>query len=265
MRHWSNHSKEPFNAMNKSRRTLISAALAATVLPAAALPGPRIRGVSFDGIALFDPRPVEAMVREILGERTPAFMALWRSRQFEYTWLRTVIDRYADFAQVTGDSLAFAERTLGVNLGDAARQRLVRAFFELRAWPDVKPALEELARRGYRTAIVSNFTLPMMQNALRDSGLMGLVESTLSTDRVRVYKPDPRTYAMATEALELRREEILFVAFAGWDVAGAKAFGHPVYWANRAGGANEELGVAADFTAKDLSGLGGWLSEHGGL
>jgi len=251
--------------MNKNRRTLLSAALAATVLPAASMPGPRIRGVAFDGIALFDPRPVEAIVREMLGERTAAFMASWRSRQFEYTWLRTVMNRYADFAQVTGDSLAFAERSLGVSLGEAARSRLVRAFFELRAWPDVKPALEELSRRGYRTAIVSNFTQQMMQNALRDSGLVGLIDSTLSTDRVRLYKPDAATYSMAVEALELQRGEICFVAFAGWDVAGAKAFGHPVYWANRAGSVNEELGAEPDFTAKDLTGLGAWLAEHGGL
>lgn len=251
--------------MNNTRRTLISAALATAVLPATSKADARIRGVSFDGIALFDPRPVEALVRETLGERTPTFMALWRSRQFEYTWLRTVMGRYADFAQVTGESLAFAERALGVSLGDAARNRLVRSFFELRAWPDVKPALEELLRRGYRTAIVSNFTQEMMQNAMRDSGLVGLIDATLSTDRVRVYKPEPAAYSMALEALELRRGEICFVAFAGWDVSGAKAFGHPVYWANRMGGVNEELGVEPDFIAKDLAGLGPWLSGHGGM
>jgi len=251
--------------MNKSRRTLLSAALAATVLPATAVPAPRIRAVAFDGIALFDPRPVEAIVRERLGDKAAAFMSLWRSRQFEYTWLRTVMSRYADFAQVTADSLAFAEKSLDAPLGDATRDRLVRAFFELRAWPDVKPALEELMRMGCRSAIVSNFTDAMMQNALRDSGLVGLVEATLSTDRVRAYKPDARAYALAPAALETRREDICFVAFAGWDVAGAKAFGHPVYWANRMGAAVEELGVQPDFVARDLTKLAGWLSQRAAL
>jgi len=246
--------------MDKTRRNLLSAAIVASVfLPAASAPASRVRGVAFDGIALFDPRPVEAIARELLGEKTPAFMALWRARQFEYTWLRTVMNRYADFARVTSDSLRFAEKTLGVDLGDAARERLVRAFFDLRAWPDVKPALEELRRRGYRIAIMSNFTETMLRNAIRNSEIGGLIDATLSTDRVQVYKPDARAYATSLEALGLAREEICFVAFAGWDVAGAKAFGHPVYWANRMGSANEELEVQPDLVAKDLSGLPAFL------
>jgi len=245
--------------MNPSRRSLISAALVATAFPAMRTPASSLRAVAFDGIALFDPRPVEAMARETLGDRTAAFMALWRMRQFEYTWLRTVINRYADFAQVTADSLRFAEKTLGVSLGDPTRDRLVRAFFDLRAWPDVKPVLEELRRLGYSTAIMSNFTEAMLTNAIHNSGIDGLIDATLSTDRVQVFKPDARAYATAPAALSLPREQICFVAFAGWDVAGAKSFGHPVYWANRLGAMNEELGLQADFIAKDLAALPGFV------
>jgi 2-haloacid dehalogenase len=246
--------------MNQSRRSLICAALAATALPAAPAPASSyLRAVAFDGIALFDPRPVEAIARETLGDRTAAFMALWRTRQFEYTWLRTVMNRYADFAQVTAESLLFAEKTFGVTLGDHMRDRLVRAFFDLRAWPDVKPVLEELRRLGHATAIMSNFTETMLKNAIRNSGIEGLVDATLSTDRVQVFKPDARAYATTPAALSLPRERICFVAFAGWDVSGAKAFGHPVYWANRLGAMNEELGLQADFIAKDLTALPGFV------
>jgi len=245
--------------MNKSRRALVSAALAATAFPAMPATASYLRAVAFDGIALFDPRPVEAMARETLGDRTAAFMALWRARQFEYTWLRTAMNRYADFAQVTADSLRFAEKTLGVSLGDLARDRLVRAFFDLRAWPDVKPVLEELRRLGYSTAIMSNFTEAMLGNALHNSGIERLVDATLSTDRVQVFKPDPRAYATVPATLSVAREQICFVAFAGWDVSGAKSFGHPVYWANRLGAMNEELGLQADFIAKDLTDLPGFV------
>jgi 2-haloacid dehalogenase len=247
--------------MNMSRRNLITAALAAAVLPAFPAAAHRVRAVAFDGIALFDPRPVEAIARDLLGDKTTAFMTLWRTRQFEYTWLRTVLNRYADFAKVTEDSLRFAEKSLGVSLGDAERERLVRAFFDLRAWPDVKPALEELRRLDYRTSIMSNFTETMLRNAIRNSEIGGLIDAVLSTDRVQVYKPDARAYATSLEALSLQREEICFVAFAGWDVAGAKAFGHPVYWANRTGAAVEELGVQPDFIAKDLTALPGFLQS----
>lgn len=247
--------------MNRSRRNLISAALAAAVLPPVSAPASRVVAVAFDGIALFDPRPVEALAREALGEKTAAFMNAWRLRQFEYTWLRTVMSRYVDFARVTEDSLRFAEKSLGVNLDGAARERLVRAFFDLRAWPDVKPALEELRRLGYRTAIMSNFTETMLRNAIGNSELGGLVDVTLSTDRVRAYKPDPRAYATTLEALGSTPEQVCFVAFAGWDAAGAKAFGHPVYWANRLGAPVEELGAAPDFIAKDLAGLPRFLQS----
>lgn len=242
--------------MDMSRRNLLSAAIAAAVMPTLpAAAGARIRAVAFDGIALFDPRPVEAIARDLLGEKAAPLMALWRTRQFEYTWLRTVMNRYADFAQVTAESLAFAATTLAIDLDETARQRLVRAFFDLRAWPDVRPALEALRRLGYRTAIVSNFTDAMLQDAIRNSDVASLIDATLSTDRAKAYKPDPRAYAMSLEALSLSREEICFVAFAGWDASGAKAFGHPVYWANRAGGAVEELGNRPDYIAKDLTRL----------
>lgn len=247
-------------AMDPNRRNVMAALAAAALAPAIAAPQPRIRAVAFDGIALFDPRPVDAIAREVFGEKAGELSALWRTRQFEYTWLRTVMNRYADFAQVTSEALAFAARTLKLELGEAARERLVRAFFELRAWPDVKPTLEQLRRDGYRTAVMSNFTGAMLRNAIAASGIEGLVDATLSTDLVRAYKPDARAYATALDAFALTREEICFVAFAGWDVAGAKAFGHPVYWANRMGAAVEGLGAQPDHTARGLEALPEFLA-----
>ena len=247
--------------MNPRRRLLLAGLAAAPFAQAASVPGARIRAVAFDGIALFDPRPVEAIAREIFPQQARELMALWRARQFEYTWLRTLMNRYADFAQVTEESLVFAARTLGIALDAAVRQRLVHAFFELRAWPDVHDALLELRRDGYRVVVVSNFTAEMMRGAIERSDLRELVDAALSTDLVRAYKPDPRAYAMSLTALGMSREEVCFVAFAGWDAAGAKAFGHPVYWADRAGSAAEELGVPADRVARDLAALPDFLAQ----
>ena len=250
--------------MNRHRRYLLStfaaASLARAVTPTQAAP---IRAVAFDGIALFDPRPVDAMAGEIFGERSRELVALWRARQFEYTWLRTVMNRYGDFAQVTEESLAFAARTLDLPLDAAGRKRLTNAFFELRAWPDVKPVLSQLRRGGYRTAVMSNFTEAMLRNAIANSGIAGELDAVLSTDIVRAYKPDARAYATAVDALRLPRDRIAFVAFAGWDVAGAKAFGHPVYWANRAHAAVEELGEAPDHVAPNLIALPEFLRTRG--
>ena len=115
--------------------------------------------------------------------------------------------------------------------------------------------LRRLRAKGIALAFLSNFTAPMLEAAVRNSGLGGLFTQHLSTDLVQAYKPDPRAYAMALDAFELARDEIAFVAFAGWDVAGAKWFGYPTYWASRAGAAADNLGVAADAVGPDFSGL----------
>jgi 2-haloacid dehalogenase len=187
-------------AMRAQRRTFMGAMLAAGMAPAiAAVPG-RMKAVAFDGIALFDPRPVDAMVQSMFPEKGRELAALWRTRQFEYTWLRNSMGRYADFAKVTEDALAYAAHAVKVDVPIDARQRLVAAFHELRAWPDVPAALAKLRQGALRLAIVSNFTPAMMRGAIRASGLEGLFDATLSTDLARVYKPDPRAYALAPKA-----------------------------------------------------------------
>jgi len=106
-----------------------------------------------------------------------------------------------------------------------------------------------------KLVFLSNFTAPMLDAAMRNAGLGDLFEPHLSTDLVEAFKPDPRAYAMAPRTLGLAREEIVFVAFAGWDVAGAKWFGYRTYWANRVGALPDNLGVGADETANDLTSL----------
>ncbi len=107
---------------------------------------------------------------------------------------------------------------------------------------------------------LSNMTEHMLRNGLQQAGLEKEFTAILSTDAIASYKPDPKTYALAVDKLGLAKEEILFVAFAGWDVAGAKWYGYPTFWVNRAGSPNEELGVMPDASSKDLMGLISHLS-----
>jgi 2-haloacid dehalogenase len=122
----------------------------------------------------------------------------------------------------------------------------VDAFFELKTWPDVIPALTTLRDTGVRLAFLTNLSPTMLQGCISASGIKGLFEHALSTDAIRSYKPDPRTYQLGVDAFALHVEDILFVAFAGWDAAGAKSFGYPTFWLNRLGLPREELGFAAD-------------------
>jgi 2-haloacid dehalogenase len=179
----------------------------------------------------------------------------WRTRQFEYTWLRTVAGRYADFWQVTEDALVFAAKDLKVDLDSQRRARLMNAYLELKAWPDVPQALKSLKAAGIRLALLSNFSRRMLEAGIKNAGLDGMFEQLLTTDEVKQFKPAPGAYQMAVDALGLKRETIVFAAFAGWDASGAKWFGFPTVWVNRMNSATEELNVLPDLTCSDLSGL----------
>src|SRR5215468_10242757 len=179
----------------------------------------------------------------------------WRNRHFEYAWLRTIAERYADFWQVTEDVLIFAAKVLKVDLRAEHRERLMQAYLKLPPWPDVVPALRTLKEAGFRLAFLSNFTPHMLEANIRNGHLDGVFEHSLSTDTIRSYKPAQHAYRMATEAFRLNREEILFVAFAGWDAAGARAFGYQTFWVNRLKLPAEELGETADAAGDSLADL----------
>ena len=128
-------------------------------------------------------------------------------------------------------------------------------YLQLEAWPDAPQALKELRRTGARLAILSNATPAILDAGIRRSQLGGVFEHVLSTDTVQSFKPAPRAYRLAVDAFGVSRSRILFVAFAGWDAAGAKAFGFPTYWVNRLNLPMERLGVRLDGTGRDLADL----------
>jgi 2-haloacid dehalogenase len=231
-----------------------AAALSAEPL-IAAVPGDKIKAVAFDGLAVFDARPVAALAERVFPGRGEEINALWRTRQFEYTWLRTLGRQYADFWQVTEEALVFSCKSLKLELTRADSDLLMQSYLELKAWPEALAALKELKASGLRMAFLSNFTAAMLDRAVKNSGLEGIFEDHLSTDRVRAFKPDPQTYRMALSAFGLRKEEIAFAAFGGWDAVGAKWFGFPTFWVNRAQVAGEELGTVPDVAGKDLNDL----------
>jgi len=240
-----------------TRRSLINSATtgATTRLFLASTRVARYRAVALDAFAILDPRPIAARAEEVFPGKGSLLTDLWRARQFEYTWLRTITRTYVDFRQITEDSLAYAANALALDLSTEKKRRLLQCFWEFKAWPDALPALQRLKAAGVRLVFLSNFTTAMLTSAVRSCGLQGLLEPHLSTDRVRVFKPDPRAYHMAVDALNLRRDEIVFGAFAGWDAAGAKAFGYPTFWVNRMKQPVEELAFPPDAIGQSLDEL----------
>jgi 2-haloacid dehalogenase len=214
-----------------------------------------LQALVFDGFAIFDPRPIARRCEALFPGRGAELMTLWRTRQFEYTWLRTLGARYVDFLTVTDHALTFALAALELELGASDRSALMGEFMRLSPWPDVVATLRELRARGVRLGFVTNFSHPMLASLLRSTGLDSSFEHPLSTDLAQAYKPDPRAYQLAERAFALKRERIGYVAFGGWDAAGAKWFGFPTYWSNRLGTPPEMLDVTADVVAPDLSRL----------
>ena len=135
------------------------------------------------------------------------------------------------------------------------------AWSNLTVWPDVPDAIAALRKTGLRLVFLSNMTSAVLEAGLEKAHIKDAFDAVLSTDLIRSYKPAPRAYQMAIDHLHLSREEILFVPFAGWDVAGAKWFGYPTFWVNRLASPAEALGVEADATGQDLSALVQFLTK----
>jgi 2-haloacid dehalogenase len=221
-----------------------------------------IRAVLFDAFPLFDPRPVLAIAERVDPEKGAMLVQAWRTRQFEYQWLRALGDRYVDFWQATEDSLAFAARQVGLALTTEKQKQLMAPYADLAVWPDVAETLPMIERLGVKLGMLSNLTGSMLESGLAKAKLRSLFAHVLSTDRVRSYKPARPAYQLGMDTLGLERSEILFVAFAGWDVAGAVWFGYPTYWLNRLGSVTEELDATPLGTGTNLQSLLAFLATQ---
>ncbi len=222
---------------------------------ASAAASAKIKAIAFDAFPIFDPRPVFALAEQLFPGKGTELSNAWRTRQFEYQWLRALSGRYADFWQATEDALVFASEMLKLDLTPDKRNQLMEAYLGLKTWPEVPQALDSLKGAGMRLAFLSNATTQILDAGIKNSKLEGVFEYVLSTDKIKTYKPDPRAYRMAIDAFGLKKEEILFVAFAGWDAAGAKSFGYTTFLVNRLNLPAERLGVNPDAVGQNLSDL----------
>lgn len=208
-----------------------------------------IRGYVFDAYGtLFDVHSIVDAGAAITPEPA-ALSLLWRQKQLEYTWLRSLMGRYEDFWAITEAALRYAVRRLDLAAGEAQIQALMNAYLRLACFPDVRDALARLAAPR---AILSNGAPKMLEAAVRSSGLAPLLDHVISVDRVRIYKPAAAVYALGPETLGIPADELLFVSSNAWDVAGAKAFGYRVAWCNRLGAPEEVLGLGADYVIPSL-------------
>jgi 2-haloacid dehalogenase len=226
---------------------------AASVVQAESVP--RFKAVAFDYFVIFDANSIVPEVEKAFPGKGTEFAKVWRAKQFEYCYLRTITGRFADFFAVTEDALVYAAAAMRVDLTADARRRLLNAYTTLRPWPDAADGLRKLKAAGVRTITISNFSATMLRANADQAGIADLFDALISTEINQTYKPDPRAYALGTERLHLQKDEIAFAAFGAWDAYGAKSFGYRTYWVNRFNVPAEELGLKADGTSTDMRGL----------
>ncbi|MCC2658156.1 MAG: hdl IVa 2 [Panacagrimonas sp.] len=202
---------------------------------------PHIQACVFDAYGtLLDFNSAAAQARDVLGDRADRLSELWRAKQLQYTWLRSLMGTYAPFLQVTGEALDHSLETLGID--DAAlRSRLMQLYRELAPFADVMDTLGALRAAGLRTAILTNGSQEMIDATCAHAGITPLLDAILSVDDVGIYKPHPSVYELACTRLGVTRDRIAFVSSNGWDAAGAAQFGFRVIWCNRYGQREEHL------------------------
>lgn len=205
-----------------------------------------IKACVFDAYGtLFDVNSAARSAQDSLGEKWQPLAELWRAKQLQYTWLRGLAGRHADFWQVTGDALDFALATL--HLEDAElRGRLLNSYLVLDAYPEVPATLRRLKAAGMKLAILSNGTPAMLAAATAHAGVADLFDAVLSVEEVRVYKPHRAVYQLACTRLDVAAEQVCFLSSNAWDAYSAKAFGFHVLWCNRFGQVAERIPETPD-------------------
>jgi 2-haloacid dehalogenase len=222
-----------------------------------------VKAIVFDLYGtLYDVHSVAGACGEKFPGRGLEVSILWRQKQLEYTWLRTLMGDYVPFEKATEDALGFVASHLKLPLSPAAHAELCNAYLRLQPYPGVEATLTGLRDRGLPLAILSNGSSFSIGSVVRNSGLNHLFDELISVEETRTFKPHNAVYRLAEDALGFSREEILFVSSNSWDACGARHFGYQVCWVNRNGNTLDVLGQAPDFTVADLGELSEIVAGH---
>ena len=181
---------------------------------------------------LFDFNSAVDRCRDRIGDRADELSALWRQKQLQYTWLRSLMGRFVDFWHVTGEALDHSMKVVGLD-DPALRAELMQLYLSLEPFPDAGDCLERVKQAGTKTAILSNGSMTMLVAAVKNAGFDGLIDAIYSVDRTEIFKPYHSVYQMPVDDLKLPAQRICFLSANGWDAHGGAAFGFRVAWINR--------------------------------
>jgi len=215
-----------------------------------------MKALVFDAYGtLFDVFSVTSLCELLFPGKGAALAVTWRSKQLQYSLLRSLMERYADFWQVTQDALVYATKALRLELTAENRDRLMDAYRTLQAFPDVKPGLEQLKSKGMALAILSNGAPPMLKSAVEAAELKTGLDAVLSVDVLKMFKPRMEVYALVTKEFSCQPADVVFVSSNRWDAMGATTFGFRTVWINRTGNPDEYTDRPPVAVASNLTGV----------
>ena len=213
-----------------------------------------IRAIVFDAYGtLFDVNSAAEKCKDKIGKKWESFANFWRTTQLEYTWLRSLMKKHKNFWQITEDSLDKSMETFQID--KSLRNDLLSLYKELSPYPEVKNVLENLKKKSFKLAILSNGTPELLNHLVKSSDLENLFDDIFSVEEVKIYKPDPKVYDIPTNKYKVSRDEIMFLSANTWDVSGAGNYGYNTIWVNRGNNIFDRLDYKPKNEVKNLKQL----------
>ena len=192
----------------------------------------KTKAVVFDAYGtLFDVNSAAERCKDKIGAKWETFANFWRTTQLEYTWLRSLMKRHKNFWDVTEDSLNKSMKVFNINKN--MKNELLSLYKILSPYPEVKGVLENLKKKNFKLAILSNGTPDLLNELVENNKLNNLFDDLFSIEEVKIYKPDPSVYELPVKKYKITSGEITFLSANTWDVSGGGNFGYNSIWVNR--------------------------------
>ena len=212
------------------------------------------KAIVFDAYGtLFDVNSAAEKCKDKIGNKWENFANFWRTTQLEYTWLRSLMKKHKNFWQITEDSLDKSMETFQID--KSLRNDLLSLYKELSPYPEVKNVLENLKKKSFKLAILSNGTPELLNHLVKSSDLENLFDDIFSVEEVKIYKPDPKVYDMPVNKYKVSKGEIAFLSANTWDVSGAGNYGYNSIWVNRNNSVFDKLDYKPKNEVKNLKQL----------
>ena len=213
-----------------------------------------VKAIIFDAYGtLFDVNSAAEKCKDKIGNKWESFANYWRTTQLEYTWLRSLMDRHKDFWQVTEDSLDKSMNAFKIE--SSMRSELLNLYKILSTFPEVKDVLNNLKKKDYKLAILSNGTPSLLNELVKSNNLDSIFDDIFSIEEVGIYKPDSKVYDIPIKKYQIQKNEVVFLSSNAWDVSGGGNYGYNSVWINRNNNIFDNLDYKPNNQVKHLGGL----------